>query len=214
MTIRIGAKSFPDTLPEILKDNDFRAAFGEYLKKQVAFENLQFYVAVERGVKPDSLYKHFISDKARKTLNIPYTMRKPMNDLAAQHDFSPGAWRGHLKEVQGAVYQLMGLNFYLSFFQSDAYLKLMESKVIPSIKAVPKNLLTTTKLKDNTTLVKDKDLLTCVRNTKMHSVLQKKKHPTAGRVKAAASKQLAGLTVKHKFTMKYDAWVKFVHMSM
>lgn len=214
MTMRVGSKNFPDTLSEILKDRAFLDAFAKHLKDKTAFENVQFYLAAERGVKPGSLYKNFISDMSRKPINISSSVRKNMDDLAAQNNFEPGAWAAYINSAKVEIYNLMNTNFYSSFFKSDGYLALLEKTVMPTLKSVPSNLLGNAKLKDNKTLVKDKNLLACVKYTKMALVLKEKFHPKASGVKKIATKQFEQLCKKHNVKMKFDQWEKFVGMSL
>ena len=214
MTIRIGSKRFPDTFDEILNDKVFSTVFSEFLKKRSAFENIQFYRAVERGASNSSLYQHFIWDRARKSINVSSATRAPMDNLAAQNDFDDPSWSGLLNTAKKDIYLLMEANFYTDFFKSDHYLALMERKIIPTITSVPNNLMTSAKLKDNKGLMKDKNLLACVKYTKMAAVLKEKGHPKANGVKSIASRQLETLAKKHKFTMKYDMWQKLVSTSM
>lgn len=116
--LKVGAQTYPDTIPTILDDDVFVKVFFQHLKAESAMENLLFLLT---GFNPRLIYSSFIAPGSPQEINLSYAQRSPMVELAAAEDWDNAAWVDHLDVATAEILRLVGSDNLPRFWKSDAF---------------------------------------------------------------------------------------------
>lgn len=133
-------KTIPDKLEDILRDKNAAKLFRAHLDSSLCAENYDFYVVVPRVktvLDAKVLFEEFISNEARRPINISYHHRTAASQLMEDPDPDKtlGAWKKLLAELRTEVFNLMTLNFRSRYLQDDAFYNYYVKPAKPAIVA-------------------------------------------------------------------------------
>lgn len=71
----------------VLRNKELLAAFMAYAKKRYSENELEFVVAVMNRDNPLTIYRDYIKKDSKFEVNIPDSVRKPLDDLAEEKNY-------------------------------------------------------------------------------------------------------------------------------
>ncbi|WP_155141001.1 hypothetical protein [Roseibium sp. RKSG952] len=90
--IRIGNKTYPNSLSSILADSKLAPVFEQFAKKAIIEENLNFYRDSSRSLDSRYLYKTYIAEGAEEQINITSDKLATAKRLADANDWTSDDW--------------------------------------------------------------------------------------------------------------------------
>lgn len=132
--VRIGNTDYPNTWEKLLTNRPTMSAFREYAKKN-GWENYRF-LTIKFDPKKD--YDLYIKRRGKFWINLPDTLREPMDDLASRSDWKAAAWKSHIKKARESIIHAVENDHFKcstdKFWKSKEFGALHRPKVVKSAK--------------------------------------------------------------------------------
>ncbi|MFK7944747.1 MAG: hypothetical protein AB8B85_17810 [Paracoccaceae bacterium] len=128
MAIKIGAKSYPDEVWDIMKNKEMAPLFHKHCVAGGSPENTAFLMALISGKKTAILYNAFIKEGSQFYLNLSGNLRKYMIHMGGVSDWDHAGWKKALPQARNEVVRLVDSNFLETFFRSEIFRKFVFSK--------------------------------------------------------------------------------------